>query len=59
MVRQNEGDGKGRIRDRTAAGRHAFRNCKNLKYVRVPKGAEIASDAFEGCGSVIIDRIAE
>ena len=38
-------------------GRHAFRKCRNLIYVRVPKGTVIAEDAFDGCTDVIIDRV--
>ena len=40
-------------------GNYAFRDCGNLRYIRVPAGAETASDAFEGCESVVIDRVAE
>ena len=40
-------------------GNYAFRDCGNLRYIRVPAGAEIASDAFEGCENVVIDRVAE
>ncbi len=40
-------------------GSHAFYNCRNLKYIRVPADTEIASDAFEGCESVVIDRVTE
>ncbi len=43
----------------TSIGSHAFRNCRNLKYIRVPAGAEIAPDAFEGCENVVVARIAE
>ena len=42
-----------------SVGNYAFRNCKMLKYVRVPISIEIASDAFEGCGNVVIDRVSE
>lgn len=40
-------------------GSHAFRNCKNLKYIRVPANIEIAPDAFEGCDNIVIDRVTE
>lgn len=43
----------------TSIGSHAFRNCKNLKYIRIPAGVEIASDAFEGCENVVIDRVTD
>ena len=43
----------------TSIGSHAFRNCRNLKYVRVPSRCEIAPDAFEGCSNFVIDRITE
>ncbi len=38
---------------------HAFWNCGNLKYVKIPAGTEIEPDAFDGCGNVIMDRSAE
>ena len=40
-------------------GNYAFRSCKNLKYIRVPVGVDIPSNAFEGCENVVIDRNAE
>ena len=43
----------------TSIGNYAFRNCKNLKYIRVSVGVDIPSNAFEGCGNVVIDRNAE
>ena len=43
----------------TSIGNYAFRNCKNLKYIKVPAGIDIPSNAFEGCENVVIDRTAE
>ena len=43
----------------TSIGNHAFRNCKNLKYVQVLSSVTIPKDAFEGCGHVVIDRVSE
>ena len=40
-----------------SVGSHAFQNCKNLRYVRLPYDLEIASDAFEGCGQVQFERV--
>jgi len=40
----------------TTIGSHAFRNCRNLKYIRISQEIEIAEDAFEGCKDVIVDR---
>ena len=37
-------------------GKGAFRNCRKLKYIRVPEGIVIEEDAFKDCGNVIIDR---
>ena len=41
----------------TYIGRKAFAGCTGLKRVCIPNGAEVASDAFEGCGQVVIIRI--
>ena len=38
-------------------GDGAFRNCKELKYIRIPAGAEMGKDVFEGCGDVVIERV--
>lgn len=38
-------------------GKHAFSNCKNLLYVKVPANINIDLDAFEGCEDVVIDQI--
>ena len=43
----------------TSIGNYAFRNCKNLKYIKVPANIVIPSDAFDGCGNVVIDRTTE
>ena len=40
-------------------GNYAFRNCKNLKYIRIPANVDIPSNAFEGCKDVVVDRITE
>ena len=38
-------------------GEHAFQECKDLIYIRVPTGAAIAENAFEGCNeALMIDR---
>jgi hypothetical protein len=39
----------------TAIGLKAFMNCTSLKYIRIPAGANIPADAFEGCPDVVID----
>ena len=36
----------------TFIGYYAFRNCKNLEYIEIPKGTKIMSGAFEGCNSL-------
>ena len=41
----------------TSIGSLAFKNCTNLKVVRVPANIEIAANAFENCGNVYIERI--
>lgn len=43
----------------TSIGRRAFRNCRNLVYVRIPARLAIPDDAFEECGEIIIDRTGE
>ena len=43
----------------TSIGRHAFKNCRKLKYIMVPAGIQIEADAFEGCEDVVVDRIVE
>ena len=41
-------------------GSHAFANCPNLLYVRIPSSViSLAGDAFDGCPQVVIDRIQE
>ena len=40
-----------------SVGSHAFRNCVNLKYVRIPCNADIVSDAFEGCRVILFERV--
>ncbi len=40
----------------TSVGHYAFRNCKNLRYIKAPANLEIPADAFEGCENVVIDR---
>ena len=37
-------------------GSHAFANCDDLQYVKIPSGTVISEDAFEECPKVIIDR---
>ena len=43
----------------TFIGNYAFRNCKNLKYIKVPSSVDIPSNAFDGCDNVVIDRTTE
>ena len=43
----------------SSIGEHAFYNCKSLKVVRVPVNTEIATNAFEGCENVVIERVTE
>ena len=38
-------------------GRRAFADCPNLMYVLMPQTVTLASNAFEGCGSIIFDII--
>ena len=37
-------------------GSRAFANCMNLKYVRIPANAIVATGAFDGCDDVWIDQ---
>lgn len=37
-------------------GPKAFMNCRNLIYIRIPAGVEIAVDAFDGSLNVLIDK---
>ena len=41
----------------TSIGNYAFRNCRKLKYVRIPANIEIAPNAFDSCGNVWIERV--
>ncbi len=40
----------------TSIGRYAFRNCLNLKYIRIPVATTVADNVFEGCKNVVVDR---
>ena len=35
-------------------GAHAFRNCKTLARISLPKDCAIGDGAFEGCGQVFV-----
>ena len=37
-------------------GQKAFENCMNLIYILIPVETDVAEDAFEGCGRVVVDR---
>ena len=38
----------------TSIGARAFKDCKNLKQIRIPDGCRISETAFEGCSNVIV-----
>ena len=38
----------------TRIGKWAFRNCKNLKQIRIPANCTVGSEAFSGCPEVVI-----
>lgn len=38
----------------TRIGKWAFRNCKNLKQIRIPANCSVGSEAFSGCPEVVI-----
>ena len=43
----------------TSVGKHAFENCENLLYVKVPANTTIEPDAFDGCEDVVVDVVTE
>ena len=38
----------------TRIGKWAFRNCANLKQIRIPANCSVGSEAFSGCTKVVI-----
>lgn len=41
----------------TYIGHHAFRNCRSLRYIRIPGDAVIEQDAFDGCSEFYVNIV--